>query len=35
MVPGSDGDVSGALGNLDYWVVKVDANGNKVWAKGF
>ncbi len=29
----NDGDVSGNHGGNDYWVVKVDANGNKQWTK--
>lgn len=29
----NDGDVSGNHGGSDYWVVKLDALGNKVWQK--
>ncbi len=29
----NDGDVSGNHGNGDYWVVKLDANGNITWQK--
>ena len=29
----NDGDVSGNHGTNDYWVVKLDANGNIVWQK--
>jgi hypothetical protein len=33
---GMGGDKTGdGHGSFDYWVVKVDANGNKVWDKGF
>ena len=28
-----DGDVTGVKGNYDYWVLKVDAGGNKLWQK--
>ena len=28
-----DGDVTNNLGEYDYWVVKLDASGNKVWQK--
>ncbi|MDP2687884.1 MAG: hypothetical protein Q8O62_11715 [Aequorivita sp.] len=31
----SDGDVSGNEGFQDYWILKVDAAGNKVWDKNF
>ncbi len=31
----NDGDVSGNEGFQDYWIVKVDAAGNKVWDKNF
>lgn len=31
----NDGDVSGNEGFQDYWIVKVDATGNKVWDKNF
>lgn len=31
----NDGDVSGNEGFQDYWVLKVDANGNKQWDKNF
>lgn len=30
-----DGDVTGAKGNDDIWVIKTDANGNLVWQKVF
>src|SRR5215831_986639 len=30
-----DGDVTGNHGNLDFWVVKLDANGNIIWEKSF
>lgn len=29
----ADGDVSGNHGDYDFWVVKLDANGNLVWQK--
>ncbi len=29
----TDGDISGALGNLDGWVIKVDADGDLEWSK--
>ncbi len=29
----NDGDVSGNHGNSDFWVVKLDSNGNIVWQK--
>jgi hypothetical protein len=29
----SDGDVIGNHGNYDYWIVKLDANGNMQWQK--
>lgn len=29
----SDGDVGGSRNSLDYWVIRMDANGNKVWSK--
>jgi hypothetical protein len=29
----SDGDVTGNHGNFDYWIVKLDPNGNKLWQK--
>lgn len=29
----SDGDVAGSRNSLDFWVIRMDANGNKVWAK--
>ncbi len=29
----TDGDVTGNHGGADYWVVKLDGNGNKVWQK--
>jgi len=31
----NDGDVSGNAGFHDYWILKLDANGNKVWDKTF
>jgi len=31
----NDGDVTGNHGMGDYWVVKLDANGTKQWAKCF
>lgn len=31
----NDGDVSGNEGFQDYWIVKVDASGNKLWDKNF
>lgn len=30
-----DGDVSVNHGNVDYWVVKLNSNGNKVWEKSY
>jgi hypothetical protein len=29
----NNGDISGNLGGSDMWAVRLDANGNKVWAK--
>jgi hypothetical protein len=29
----TDGDISGALGNLDAWVLKLDTNGELEWSK--
>jgi hypothetical protein len=29
----TDGDVSGNKGQEDAWIIKIDANGNKVWQK--
>ena len=29
----NDGDVTGNHGGYDYWVVKLDANGNRIWQK--
>ncbi len=29
----SDGDVGGSRNSLDFWVIRMDANGNKVWSK--
>jgi len=31
----NDGNVTGNHGNTDYWIVKLDANGNIVWQKCF
>lgn len=31
----NDGDVSGNEGFQDYWILKVDASGNKIWDKNF
>ena len=31
----TDGDVSGNHGNPDYWLVKLDTNGNLLWQKSF
>ncbi|GAB3497501.1 hypothetical protein GCM10027341_17690 [Spirosoma knui] len=31
----NDGDVTGNHGNADFWVVKLDVNGNRVWQKTF
>src|ERR1043165_716649 len=31
----NDGDVSGNHGDYDYWVVKLDTDGNLVWQKSF
>lgn len=31
----NDGDVSGNHGYLDYWVVKLDAEGSLIWQKSF
>jgi hypothetical protein len=31
----SDGDVSKNKGATDVWVIKIDANGNKVWEKSY
>ncbi len=31
----NDGDVSGNEGFQDYWILKVDSSGNKVWDKNF
>lgn len=33
--PSGDGDISSAKGFDDAWVVKVNANGNKLWSKVF
>ncbi|MFT5801093.1 MAG: gliding motility-associated-like protein [Nonlabens sp.] len=30
-----DGDVSGNYGNFDYWVLKLDTNGNLSWDKNY
>jgi hypothetical protein len=30
-----DGDVSGNHGDYDAWIIKIDGNGNKVWAKTY
>ena len=29
----ADGDVTGVKGKYDYWILKVDVNGNKLWQK--
>jgi hypothetical protein len=34
-VYGNDGDVSGARGNKDFWVVKLSSTGKKLWQKPF
>lgn len=31
----NDGDVSGNNGFQDYWILKIDASGNKLWDKNF
>jgi hypothetical protein len=31
----NDGDVSSNQGNQDAWLLKLDANGNKLWSKAF
>ncbi|GAB3553801.1 hypothetical protein [Spirosoma fluminis] len=31
----NDGDVTGNHGNADFWVVKLNVNGDKVWQKNF
>ncbi len=31
----TDGDVTGNHGNEDYWIVKLDSNGNFLWDKSF
>ncbi len=31
----SDGDVPGNSGNSDYWVIKVDKDGNLLWSKNY
>lgn len=31
----ADGDVQGQHGNNDFWLVKLDASGNKVWSKAY
>ncbi len=31
----NDGDVTGNHGNTDYWIVKLDADGNIIWQKTF
>lgn len=31
----NDGDVSGGHGDLDYWIVKLDATGNIQWQKAY
>ena len=31
----SDGDVQGLHGNNDFWLMKLDASGNKVWSKTY
>ena len=32
---GNGGDVTGNHGDADYWVVKIDSMGNKLWEKSF
>ena len=33
---GANGDkTQGSLGNNDYWVIKIDANGNKLWDRAY
>lgn len=29
----SNGDITGAHGNRDYWIIKLDASGNLIWQK--
>jgi protein involved in ribonucleotide reduction len=31
----TDGDVTNAHGNNDFWLMKLDASGNKVWSKAY
>ena len=31
----NDGDVNGNHGGRDYWIVKLDSNGNMIWQKAF
>ena len=31
----TDGDISGNKGGWDYWVIKIDANGNIIWEKSY
>jgi ribosomal protein S11 len=31
----NDGDITGAHGNNDFWLIKLDASGNKIWSKVF
>lgn len=31
----ADGDITGARGNADFWILKIDPNGNTIWQKSF
>ena len=31
----SDGDISNNLGNSDYWIIKINNNGNLLWEKTY
>src|SRR5207247_1541524 len=33
--PSNDGDVSGNHGHTDFWIVKLDEDGNLLWQKSF